>query len=82
MNDLKKICSKCPSAKICRLPPYVLKDNETIYCPCLQCIVISMCGATCEDFRVYMDRFTFKFPSYSLIYNSDNKPMRGTYDVS
>lgn len=82
MDELRKICYGCSLVKSCVFPPCILKNNEPVYCPCLHCIVLPMCESTCEDYRSYMDHFTFGYPDFDLVYNDGAKPMNGEYYVS
>jgi hypothetical protein len=59
MTDLCKGCKEhfinyghmCASS----LDPVIIVENEIIYCPCMSCLVKSMCEESCDKFDTYSD---------------------------
>ena len=45
-------CMCCDTDGTCGMgiTPYI---SETVYCPCLNCIVKIVCHGICEEFKIY-----------------------------
>lgn len=50
-----KLCIGCITAPDCQLPARIDLEDECEECPCMSCLIKSMCCNSCQDYREYSE---------------------------